>query len=51
MWQVSLLSVPVERVWGVGYFPRKFAYKKDAEALALKVKLAGGAAVVRKVKK
>lgn len=48
LWVVVLTSHHslVERHFGTSYFPRKFWYKSDAEALAQKVRERFGATVV-----
>jgi hypothetical protein len=48
MWIVKLVKTPVINVYKQDYFPRKFAYKKDAEKLAKEVQRNGGEAIVQK---
>lgn len=50
MWIVKLVKLPTFNDFRAGYFPRRFAYKKDALTLAREVKEKGGEATVEKGK-
>lgn len=50
MWVVKLTSTPVQNDFRIGFFPRKFYYKSDAERLVQEVKRKGGDAVIEKEK-
>jgi hypothetical protein len=51
MWVVKLLKTPTVNDFRSDYFPRKFAYKKDAAELVKEVEQKGGKAVVEKANK
>ena len=51
MWQVRLIKKPIQNDFRNDYFPRSFAYKKDALNLVKEVESKGGEAVAEKVKK
>lgn len=53
MWIVRLVKpIPsLKNDFRAGYFPRKFAYKRDAVELQREVAAKGGEAVVERVKK
>ena len=48
VWIVRLIKYPPQGDFRSGFFPRKCAYKRDAEELAREVKAKGGEAVVEK---
>jgi hypothetical protein len=50
-WIVKLIKKPKINNFKAGYFPRKFALKRDALELAHEVKNKGGQALVEKDKK
>ncbi len=50
MWKVVLIKSPTPFPWKPDYFPREFAYKKDALALKKLVEESGGTASVEKTK-
>lgn len=49
-WVVTLVKRPKIFCWQSNYFPRKFAYKKQAEQCAAEVKKCEGEAKVEKTK-
>ena len=50
-WIVRLTKAPTTNDFRSDYFPRKYHYKKDADALLLEVVSKGGEAVVEKATK
>ncbi len=50
MWVVILEKPPVVNPWKSDYFPRTFAYKKEAKLVADQVSANGGKARVEKAK-
>jgi hypothetical protein len=49
-WQVILIRPPRINDFGSDFFPRKFAYKRDAQQLKEEVKHKGGEARVERTK-